>query len=100
MTTAKHKSPHRAVRCFHPLILVAVFLFASCGAVFGSHRSQAPKDPLRALYESRCGTCHTPFPSHAYSDVEWEAAVDKMAPRAGLTREEIDRISNWLKENN
>ncbi len=56
-------------------------------------------DGARALYASRCGSCHAPFsPRFATAD-EWPAHVRKYGPRAGLFGADRERVLRWLVAN-
>ena len=42
----------------------------------------------RAIYVSKCNSCHTLRLPEKYTKTEWIAHLDKMAPRAKITDEE------------
>ena len=52
----------------------------------------------RRFYEARCGVCHVPYPREHYEAEDWRDVVDDMAPRAGLTRHQRERVLRYLTE--
>jgi len=70
---------------------LAAVLVVACA----SQRFDGP-DGDRRFYEARCGVCHVPRPREEFSAVEWPGILDTMAPRAGLTRTQRDRVSAYL----
>ena len=48
------------------------------------------------LYEARCGACHVPLPRAMFRSDEWPRILDEMAPRAGLTRPQRERVFAYL----
>jgi type IV pilus biogenesis protein CpaD/CtpE len=52
----------------------------------------------RRFYEARCGVCHVPFPREDHAAAEWRKILDVMAPRAGLTRAQRERVFGYLAE--
>jgi hypothetical protein len=73
------------------LALLALSLVAACA----SQRFDGP-DGDRRFYEARCGVCHVPRPREQFTAVEWPRILDVMAPRAGLTGTQRDRVSAYL----
>lgn len=50
------------------------------------------------FYEARCGACHVAFPREQFTAAEWPRILDSMAPRAGLTRPQRERVLRFLTE--
>lgn len=73
------------------LVLLATALVAACA----SQRFDGPGGDRR-LYEARCGACHVPRPREEFSAAEWPRILDMMAPRAGLTGTQRERVSDYL----
>lgn len=71
--------------------LGTVLLVSACATT----RFDGP-DGDRLFYEARCGNCHAPWPRTAYEPQEWPELVDDMAPRAGLTTAQRERILGYL----
>jgi len=69
--------------------------FAALVAACASQRFDGP-DGDRRFYEARCGVCHVPRPREEFSVAEWPRILDVMAPRAGLTGTQRERVSAYL----
>lgn len=78
-----------------PLSAAAAIAAAVLVAACTSTRFDGP-DGDRRFYEARCGLCHVPFAREHYSADEWPGILDEMAPRAGLTRKQRERVLGWL----
>lgn len=79
----------------HPVrfvVAAAAFLAASACA---SQRFDGP-DGDRRFYEARCGVCHVPWRPDQFTADEWPRILDVMAPRAGLTKAQRERIHAYL----
>jgi hypothetical protein len=76
-----------------PFALVALALCALSACA--SQRFDGP-DGDRRFYEARCGVCHVPYPRDHMAAHEWPAVLDQMAPRAGLTASQRERVRNYL----
>ena len=48
------------------------------------------------LYEARCGVCHVAYAREQFRPDEWPGILDEMAPRAGLTRSQRERVTAYL----
>ena len=48
------------------------------------------------LYEARCGVCHIAYEREQFGPDEWPGILDEMAPRAGLTRSQRERVFAYL----
>ena len=70
---------------------LAATLVVACA----SQRFDGP-DGDRRFYEARCGVCHVPRPREDFTAAEWPRILDVMAPRAGLTGTQRDRVSAYL----
>lgn len=46
----------------------------------------------QGVYEAKCAKCHSLKEPDKYGKKEWKRNVERMAQRAGLTKEEIDSI--------
>jgi hypothetical protein len=73
------------------LAVLAAVLVVACA----SQRFDGP-DGDRRFYEARCGVCHVPRSREEFSAAEWSRILDTMAPRAGLTGTQRDRVSAYL----
>jgi len=71
--------------------LLAAVLLVACA----SQRFDGP-DGDRRFYEARCGVCHVPRPREDFTAAEWPRILDVMAPRAGLTGMQRERVSAYL----
>jgi hypothetical protein len=71
--------------------LGAALLVSACATT----RFDGP-DGDRLFYEARCGLCHVPWPRADYEPDEWPGIVDDMAPRAGLTQTQRERVLAYL----
>jgi hypothetical protein len=79
-------------RCIRAVVLlVAASLLAACA----SQDFDGP-DGDRRFYEARCSVCHVPRPREQFTPGEWQRILDVMAPRAGLTGAQRDRVSAYL----
>jgi hypothetical protein len=70
---------------------IAAALVVACA----SQRFDGP-DGDRRFYEARCGVCHVPLPREDYSPSQWPGILDEMAPRAGLTGPQRERVRAYL----
>ncbi len=50
-----------------------------------------------ALYEKKCGRCHTAFSPDSFAAEEWAGIVRSMKAQAALTDQEIDEIVSYLE---
>jgi cytochrome c5 len=50
----------------------------------------------RALYVSKCSSCHTLYLPEKYNKTEWAKWVDRMAPKAKITDQEKELIQAYL----
>jgi hypothetical protein len=73
------------------LAFTAAALATSCA----SQRFDGP-DGDRLFYEARCGACHMAWPRESHAPAQWPSILDEMAPRAGLTRSQRERITRYL----
>jgi len=51
------------------------------------------------LWAQTCNRCHNAWSPDQYSATQWEAAMQHMRLRAGLSREEHDSILEFLQAN-
>lgn len=84
------KRPNAAVR--NLLLGTAVLGAAACA----SSPSFDGPDGDRRLYEARCGVCHVPWTRESRPAAEWPRVLDTMAPRAGLTAPQRERVLRYL----
>lgn len=50
----------------------------------------------RAVYISKCSSCHTLYRPEKYSPAEWKSQVGRMSARSKLTSEEEARVVKYL----
>lgn len=50
----------------------------------------------RALYVSKCSSCHTLYLPEKYTKAEWTKWVDRMAPKAKITDQEKELIQAYV----
>lgn len=70
------------------LLVVSLAFFAGCSS-----------DP-KALYENKCGSCHTleAVDSASYSGDEWDAVVkDMQSKTTTISDDDAEKISEYLK---
>jgi nitrate/TMAO reductase-like tetraheme cytochrome c subunit len=56
----------------------------------------AKVDPVKALYETKCGSCHKPIPREKRDAETWAKYVQKYAKKSGLTSSQKDKILDYL----
>lgn len=72
-----------------------------------AHRAALPEtgSPDAALYQSRCGQCHTPYNPHTMTSAMWAVQVDAMQAKMRqlgvppLTDEQRKTILDYLTRN-
>lgn len=71
---------------------------AACATPGAGANASGIPDPVadRRFYEARCGVCHVPFAKSDFPAAHWPAIVDEMAPRAGLSRSQRERVLRYL----
>lgn len=80
-------------------ILSAIVLTITINSCVSESRAMAEKTGAQ-LWGENCQRCHnTPEPA-TYSDEQWEAVGMHMQIRANLTRDEIDKIVDFLQTAN
>jgi len=78
------------------LAAISVSIFVACSsALYMPSKQNIAKNANveelqkgRAIYVSKCNSCHTLRLPEKYSKTEWAVHLDKMAPRAKITDEE------------
>jgi mono/diheme cytochrome c family protein len=91
---------------FGVAILIIGFVMA-CGTALYIPKESASisKEELkdlqegRALYISKCGSCHTLFLPEQFNNVQWKMQVERMAVKANLTSEEEEAILKYVTKN-
>jgi hypothetical protein len=88
------------------LILLSVLAFACSTALYIPGESMhisgeelASMQKGRALYISKCGSCHTLVLPEKYNARDWQNEVAKMAPKVHLTRQEEEDILRYITKN-
>ena len=76
---------------FACLVSAAALALAACASV-----SFEGEGGERRLYEARCGLCHVPWPKDSRPSAEWPRVLDVMAPRAGLSAVQRERVLTYL----
>jgi len=71
--------------------LCAAAVVAACA----SQRFDGPDGDQR-FYEARCGVCHVVRSREEFTAAEWPRILDVMAPRAGLTGTQRERVNAYL----
>jgi hypothetical protein len=71
--------------------VTAVLAVTACA----TQRFDGP-DGDRRFYEARCGVCHVPWQREQFAATEWPGILDIMAPRAGLTKAQRERVHRYL----
>ncbi len=79
----------------HPVRLVVAVTALVAVTACATQRFDGP-DGDRLFYEARCGVCHVPFAREQYPAAEWPGILDAMAPRAGLTKAQRERVHAYL----
>jgi hypothetical protein len=72
-------------------IVAAALVVSACA----SARFEGP-DGDRRFYEARCGMCHVPWPRSSRTAEEWPSVLNEMAPRAGLSPVQRERVQSYL----
>lgn len=75
--------------------IVAILAVAGCAG----NMDQANK-PGAQLWGENCGRCHNVRPITSFEDSHWEVVVLHMRTRAILTKDEADKITEFLKASN
>ena len=78
-----------------PVRVAAAIAAAAIVTACASQRFEGPQGDQR-FYEARCGVCHVPWPRDSHAAGEWPKILDEMAPRAGLTRAQRERVLAYL----
>lgn len=84
---------NRARNAFRSLLFAAAALAAAACA---SSQSFDGPGGDRRFYEARCGVCHVPWTRESRPIAEWPRVLDAMAPRAGLTAPQRERVLRYL----
>ena len=82
--------PRNAVRSL--LLAAAALAAVACAS---SQSFEGPGGDRR-FYEARCGVCHVPWTRESRPLAEWPRVLDDMAPRAGLTSPQRERVLRYL----
>ncbi|MCK9411682.1 MAG: hypothetical protein M0Q53_05220 [Prolixibacteraceae bacterium] len=89
------------------LILLSGSILSCSSSLYVPHESALiPKETLsalqkgRAIYITKCGSCHTLYLPEKYSTSEWRIQTGKMAVKAKLTDHEEELIIRYLTKNN
>ena len=69
------------------------------GAVTTATDNNAMIEAGKALYDSRCGTCHGLKKVERFSVTEWEHIMRSMAPKAKLTEAETQQVTAYVNAN-
>jgi hypothetical protein len=79
----------------HPVRLVVAVTALLAVTACATQRFDGP-DGDRLFYEARCGVCHVPYAREQFAPAEWPSILDEMAPRAGLTKSQRERVRSYL----
>ena len=71
--------------------LTAAALVTACAS-----QSMPGPEGDRRFYEARCGVCHVAWPRESHAAAQWPKILDVMAPRAGLTKPQRERVLAYL----
>lgn len=77
-------------------VRVAVALCLAAAATACASSAFLGPDGDRRFYEARCGACHVAYPRDDYAPSEWPKILDVMAPRAGLTSSQRERVLRYV----
>jgi len=78
---------------FGGLFLIGGLLLSGCST---ANKVTAEKTGAQ-LWGENCVRCHNAPSPPAFSDVQWETVALHMRIRANLTKEEVDKIVEFLK---
>ena len=86
--------------CLGALLLAAVVVLSpGCASTNASATADTGKGGAQ-LWGDNCASCHNTRSPSAYSDAEWDVAMQHMRVRANLTGEEHRKILEFLKAGN
>lgn len=96
------------------LILALLLINAACSS--SKHSTTTPSTPdakateqpventkyavAKAIYDSKCTTCHDSKKLSHYSDESWKSIMAEMAPKARLTDTETQAVMEYVLDNN
>jgi hypothetical protein len=79
-----------------PLSLAPVVAVAAIVAACASTPRFEGEGGDARFYAARCGVCHVPWPRESHDAAEWPKILDVMAPRAGLTSVQRERVLGYV----
>ena len=77
------------------MTIVAIVLIAGCAVGPSQVTKSGPQ-----LWGENCARCHNLRPPASLDDGDWDLALMHMRTRAGLTGEETEKVSTFLKAAN
>ncbi len=80
------------------LALLVLFLALLRPAGWAAESASVPAEVGRKLYQNRCAKCHQMYDPAKYSDVQWQAWMDKMGKKARLRAAEKQMVMRYVEE--
>lgn len=95
---------------FKLLVISSILFFTACSTkLYVPNESNVNKQMTatveemvqgRNIYSTKCSTCHKLANPESRNMMEWSGVMEKMAPKAKLSKEEFDLVMKYLSNHN